>query len=247
MHETGPALGDAFGEALRRCHAAGQRPGTAFEVIERSDGLIGVGDAVRYFGAPATWPWCEREVLPEISGRVLDVGCGAGRHAVALSAAGSEVVGVDSSPGAVEVARDRGVDARIGSATALPGDIGRFTAVLLLGHNLGLLGNAQQAPRVPAALAEVAEPGARLIGSGLDPHATSDPEHRRYHEANRRLGQLPGQVSIRVRHGRLATPFFDYLFCSEAELRDLVDASPWRLAELLPEPGGSYAAIMALR
>ena len=38
--------------------------------------------------------------------RVLDVGCGPGRHALALARRGIEVVGVDHSPEFVQLARD---------------------------------------------------------------------------------------------------------------------------------------------
>src|SRR5262245_14293225 len=40
--------------------------------------------------------------------RVLDVGCGPGRHALALARRGIEVVGVDLSPDFVELARAAG-------------------------------------------------------------------------------------------------------------------------------------------
>ncbi len=78
-----------------------------------------------------------------------------GRHAIALADAGAEVVGVDSSPGAVEVARDRGVDARLGSATEPPEGIGRFDTFLLLG---------QQLPRDHAAAVSLSS--AAIAGSG---------------------------------------------------------------------------------
>lgn len=83
-----PVVGDAFGAVLRECHEAGEQPGTAFEVVERDDGWLGVGDAVRYFATLSGWSLLERQVFAEITGRVLDIGCGAGRHASVLAEAG---------------------------------------------------------------------------------------------------------------------------------------------------------------
>jgi SAM-dependent methyltransferase len=225
-----PVIGDAFGRVLTACWQAGGRSGAAFTVIERDDGHIDVHDAAAYFAGRDAWPEIERRICADVAGRVLDVGCGAGRHAAVLAADGLDVVGVDTSPGAVAVARERGVDARPGSATALPGGIGRFDTVLLLGNNVGLLGSARTAPAVLAELARVTVPGGRLLLSGIDPFDTGDAEHLAYHRWNRERGRLPGQCRIRVRHGRLATEWFDYLFVSEAELRALVDGSPWTVA-----------------
>ncbi|MDG6899020.1 MAG: class I SAM-dependent methyltransferase [Nitrososphaerota archaeon] len=44
-----------------------------------------------------------------MKGKVLDVGCGAGRVALYLQGWGLDVVGVDNSPFALRVARLRGV------------------------------------------------------------------------------------------------------------------------------------------
>jgi SAM-dependent methyltransferase len=103
---------DAFGAVLRACHEAGVRPGVVFEIIERDDGFISAGDATRYFAPVEEWRTLERQACAEFTGRVLDVGCGAGRHASVLTAPGVDVIGADPSPGAVEVAQARGVDAR---------------------------------------------------------------------------------------------------------------------------------------
>ena len=43
-----------------------------------------------------------------MAGRILDVGCGPGRHALWLQEQGFNVTGIDTSPGVVQVARERG-------------------------------------------------------------------------------------------------------------------------------------------
>lgn len=59
------------------------------------------------------------EVWREIDGlfcagdRILDLGCGTGDDALHLAERGAEVVGIDSSVRMVEIARGRGVDARV--------------------------------------------------------------------------------------------------------------------------------------
>jgi ubiquinone/menaquinone biosynthesis C-methylase UbiE len=53
--------------------------------------------------------------------RVLDVGTGTGRAALALATAGAEVVGTDASRAMLEVARSRAAEARL-AITFIPGD-----------------------------------------------------------------------------------------------------------------------------
>jgi SAM-dependent methyltransferase len=249
MQDSVPGLevGDAFGGVLRACHEAGARPGAVFQIVERDDGHIGASDAAVYFTPLEDWPELERQAFEEITGRVLDVGCGAGRHASVLTDAGVGVIGLDSSPGAVAVAQARGVDARLGSASAIPAGIDAMDTVVLFGNGIGLLGSPQQAPVVLAELARVAAPGARLLASGHDPYATTNPIHLAYHDRNRQRDRMPGQLHLRVRHERLTSKWFDYLLPSKAELTDLLRESPWRLVEMRHDHHGGYLAVMQLR
>ena len=52
----------------------------------------------------------------ELRGRILDIGCGTGEHALMAAQRGLEAVGIDSSPAAVEIAkrkaRERGLNIR---------------------------------------------------------------------------------------------------------------------------------------
>jgi SAM-dependent methyltransferase len=242
-----PVDGDAFGLSLQQCWSAGARGGTAYQLVERDDGYLSVIDASTYFAPWSEWPMVERTACALATGRMLDVGCGAGRHAAVLTEQGHQVVGIDHSPGAVLVAKDRGVDAREADVLALPDDLGTFDSILLLGNNLGLLGSREQAPVVLESLARLANPGARLIGSTMDPYATTDPDHLAYHRRNRDLGRLAGQARIRTRHRQVASDWLDYLLLAESELRQLAAQSPWTVRTIYPGSGGNYAVVMEVQ
>lgn len=99
--------------------------------------------------------------------RVLDVGCGPGRHALALAHRGIEVVGVDLSEDFIALARDaataEGLPARfeVGDVRDL-GHEGEFDAVLCLCQGgFGLLGGRDE-PRVFGRIAAAVRPGGRL-------------------------------------------------------------------------------------
>ena len=90
--EDGPRLGDAFGALLLACWERGAAPGEVLEVVERDDGYVTTGDAARYFAEPDVWPRLDRWACDRAHGRVLDVGAGAGRHALLLQERGHAVI-----------------------------------------------------------------------------------------------------------------------------------------------------------
>ncbi|MEU8342644.1 class I SAM-dependent methyltransferase [Spirillospora sp. NPDC048832] len=183
--------------------------------------------AYRYFARPDEWLPCERQAVALAKGRVLDIGCAAGRHMLALTG-DHEVVGIDPSPGAVAVARAQGLDVHIGTVTG-PGDRGTFDTLMLLGGNLGLLGSRESAPTVLGSLTRLARPGARVLAIGHDPYTGATSEHRAYHRRNTERNRMPGHIRMRVRYKAWTSDWFDRLMLSPDELRDLLPGSGWRL------------------
>jgi len=91
---------DAFGLMLRD-HLRGKAGGAILEVDGGSSEPALA--ATVFFSSYEQWAEAEREALKEVRGRILDIGCGAGRHALYFQERGHEVVAVDISLGAVEV------------------------------------------------------------------------------------------------------------------------------------------------
>jgi ubiquinone/menaquinone biosynthesis C-methylase UbiE len=79
------------------------------------------------------------QVIDPAVARVLDLGCGAGRHVVFFAESGCNTAGIDLSDTAVEAARHRirqsglAADLRAGSATSLPWPDSSFDAVVSCG------------------------------------------------------------------------------------------------------------------
>jgi SAM-dependent methyltransferase len=230
---------DAFGHAVWD-HYHGTN---AFEIIERSDGLFAIsGGPAMYLAEPAFWASQEREALERHAhGRVLDIGCNAGRHALYLQQNGLEVVGVDTSPLAVAVAKARGLkQAVVLSIDELPADLGTFDTILMLGNNFGLFANAAKARRLLRRFKAFARPGAALIAESLNVYETKDPDHLAYQAANRERGRMSGQIRLRARYKRFVTPWFDYLMVSPAEMAELVDGTGWRVAAEYRNAGARF-------
>ncbi len=99
------------------------------------------GDAVcmeapeRWFAPPSP---AEQDVLALAAGPVLDIGCGPGRHVLALAADGVEALGIDVSSQLVGMARRRGAAVLEGSIFDAVPNTGNWETCLLLDGNIGI-------------------------------------------------------------------------------------------------------------
>jgi SAM-dependent methyltransferase len=233
---------DAYGRIVWD-HLHGKR---SAEIIERDDGYFDLsGGAPEYFADFKKWPRHQRAAMGFVQGRVLDVGCGAGRCCVYLQKHGHEVVGIDSSPLAIEVCRRRGVkDARVLPVTQLSHALGEFDAILMMGNNFGLFGSRLRARWLLRRLRVLTSTNARIVAESMDIYQTKNPDHLRYHRLNRRRGRMAGQVRLRVRYHQFCSPWFDYLFVSPQEMEDLLIGTGWRVGRYLKSNGASYVAVI---
>ncbi len=85
-----PADGDAFGAALLSHLEHGD---DGLHMIERDDGFVEVASASVYFGDIDAWSATELRAIEMVSGRVLDVGAGAGRATLYLQERGIDARG----------------------------------------------------------------------------------------------------------------------------------------------------------
>jgi SAM-dependent methyltransferase len=94
--------------------------------------------------------------------RLLEVGCGWGELAEWIGrATGAEVVAVDLSPRMVELARERGVDARLGDVQDLEFDDGEFDVVVAA----WMLYHVPDLDRGLAEIARVLRPGGTFVAA----------------------------------------------------------------------------------
>ncbi len=221
--------------------------GDGIEMVERDDGFINafVGGTA-YLSQYRYWPAYQKAAIRFAKGRVLDIGCGGGRHSLYLQEKGHEVVGVDISPLAVRVCKLRGLrDVRLTPITKLGPWLGKFDTILMLGNNFGLFANRVQARLLLRRFLKMTNPGAKIIVESLDIYKRPiQASHRRYHELNRRRGRMPGQVKIRVRYRDMATPWFDYLLVSKKEMREILDGTGWSIRRFFSSKNTPYIAII---
>ena len=103
-------------------------------------------------------------------GTVLDIGCGFGRHAVALAAIGYPTVGIDPSATMIAAARQAAEDANASEVAFTVGtgadltDVDRYDAAICMFTSLGQVGpDGEDNQSMLPAVARAIRPGGRLV------------------------------------------------------------------------------------
>lgn len=233
---------DAYGQMLYSFHKNGE----SFEIFERDDGFIEIGDPSTYFTPYNNWPPHQQKALRYVRGRILDVGCGAGRHALYLQEEADDVVGIDVSPLAVKVCKLRGVrNAQVMSITQVSSKkLGVFDTVIMLGNNFGLFGSFKRAKWLLKRFHSLTSEKGRIIAETLDPYQTTEPAHLVYQERNRKKRRMAGQARIRIRYKKHSTPWMDYLFVSRDEMQKVVKDTGWGIKQFIDSKGSGYVAVL---
>lgn len=235
-------LQDAFGQAVMDFH----RGKGGWAVVERDDGYFDSSEGIDvYFADYRRWPSHQRKAMRLARGRVLDIGCGAGRHALYLQGKSLDVTGIDESPLAIRVCRERGLKrARVASITRIPANLGVFDTILMLGNNFGLFGSRRRARWLLRRFRTLTSDNGRILAESLDPFATKNPFHRKYQKSNVSRGRMRGQVRIRLRYQSYVTKWFDYLLVSRKEMQGIVKGTGWKITRHIESGGPLYIAVL---
>lgn len=178
----------------------------------------------------------ERTALRHCRGRVLDVGAGAGCHALVLQDRGLPVTAIDVSPLSVDTMRRRGVnDAR--TCDFFDDDCGGpFDTVLLLMNGMGVCGRLGRLPLFFERIDRVLADGGQVLADSSDLRYVFEDEDGNF--TPEQNGRYYGEVDFRMVYGKVKGPRFDWLYIDFATLARSAARAGFR-AELLCE-GNHY-------
>ena len=250
-----PSSWELHGRALRDWLDGARN--TFVEVVDDEGEVDRVAVEVFFRGPDELEDW-ERLALAACKGRVLDLGAGAGCHALALQALGLSVTALEVSQDAVEVMQQRGVrDARrttsenwanvalhgkayrpglsesqahalAESAAARAASAQRFDTVLLLMHGAGLAGDLDGLETLLAQARAVLAPGGALIVDSRDPGC----------------GAAVAELHI-VYQGQRGQPF-DWLYLDADTLCDLAREAGFDAERLWHDDGGRHVCRLSV-
>jgi hypothetical protein len=114
----------------------------------------------------------------------------------------------------------------------------------MMGNNFGLFGGRDRARRLLREFARITSADGQIIAEAVDPYDTKDPKHLGYQRFNRGRGRMSGQLRIRVRHGNIIGPWFDYLLVSRKEMKEILAGTGWKIAQILAGKGPGYTVVL---
>lgn len=235
---------DAYGQLIWAYHNGKY----SYEIVEREDGYFDVGKIgpKAYFSKYKDWYGYQKKAMKFVRGRVLDIGCGAGRHSFYFQKKGFDVTGIDTSPLAIKICKLRGLKkARVMSVT----EVGKFKpssfdTIIMMGNNFGLFGNLKRAKSLLKKFHKITSTNALIIAETTDPYKTDNPFHLQYQKLNKRRGRMPGQLRIRIRFQKYIGNWFDYFIVSKKEMKEILKGTGWRVKKFIDSGDPIYIAVI---
>jgi SAM-dependent methyltransferase len=164
----------------------------------------------------------DEELLDGLTGPVLDVGCGPGRHLRALATRGVFALGVDLSPVAVELAVGRGARAIVGDIfSELPGS-GTWASALLLDGNIGIGGSPV---RLLTRIATLLTAGGQVLVEVESPRGAT------------------GSTLLRIERGGQASPWFAWARVAAPGIDAIARAGGFTTTDIWARSGRWFARL----
>jgi SAM-dependent methyltransferase len=228
-----PLMDDLWGRIVLD---ASRDPEVTYD-IRRDDGFLDTGFRPADAELSSAMPPERAEALAFAQGRVLDLGCGPGRCLLWLEERGFEVVGIDISPGALQIARERGArDARLVPIDQVDFPPASFDTAVFTGSTLGVGGGIGIVAKRLARLHPIVRVGGCLITDVREPEATEKPVHQAYHAARKQEGRYPGELRIRLEYACHAGDWFDFTLVNAESVSLAAAHTGWKVREVLGSP-----------
>ena len=185
----------------------------------------------------------EQAALQQAKGHVLDVGAGAGCHALPLQERGLHVTAIDISPLSVETMQQRGViDARQEDFFSFTPDA-TFDTILMLMNGTGIVGTLDNLPRLFERLDALLAPGGQLLIDSSDLRYVFEDEEGNFYPED--FDTYYGEVDYQMVYGKVRGERFNWLYVDFPRLKECAEVMGYR-AELLCQ-GDHYDYLACVR
>jgi SAM-dependent methyltransferase len=185
-----------------------------------------------YFRTYPEMPELEHAALQLCKGNILDIGAGAGSHALYLQAAALTVTALEQSPLSCAVMQARGVaDIICRDVFSFAGK--RYDTLLMLMNGIGLTGSLQGLGRFLQHAYTLLQPGGQLIFDSSDVAYVYDyqlPDPSTYY----------GEIAYQYQYKNFKSAWFNWLYVDRFTLGSMAAAAGWKHALISEDENGQY-------
>jgi len=155
-------------------------------------------------------PKVEQEAMAMAKGRILDVGAGAGCHALALQEAGKDVTAIDISQLSCDAMVERGIS-KVRCINLFDEALeGPFDTILMLMNGTGIAGKLSNMPTLLARVKALLAPGGQLLIDSSDLKYLYENEDGSYDIDL--MADYYGEVDFRMIYKKVKGEKFDWLY-----------------------------------
>ncbi|WP_257667693.1 class I SAM-dependent methyltransferase [Parapedobacter tibetensis] len=208
-------------------------------LIHASYGIIEVMPMEEYFRQPPDFPELEHIAVALCEGNVLDVGAGAGSHALYLQSLGMEVEALEISPKACAVMKERGVR-RVIQHDFFEYRSGKYDTLLFLMNGIGIAGSLDGLKKLLRHCKSLLNAGGQLLFD------SSDIAYLYADGAIEKPQEYYGQIHYQYEYKGLKSPLFNWLFIDQKTLIQLAHADGWVVQVVYEDGNDQYLVRMEL-
>lgn len=192
-----------------------------------------------YFRSPQAMPDLELMALDLCKGKTLDIGAGAGSHALYLQDRGIDVTAIDISEGAVEVMKERGVEkVLVQDIFELKGE--KFDTLLLLMNGIGLVQNIDGLKKFLQHSKSLLNKNGQLLFDSSDVAYL-------YEDGIPELPHYYGEVKCCYEYRRQKSDWFSWLYIDQQTLADIAAEQEFDTEVLFIDESDQYLARLTLK
>jgi SAM-dependent methyltransferase len=153
-------------------------------------------------------PELELLALNEASGKILDVGAGAGTHANYLQNMGKDVTAIDISEGAVTFMKTQGLKSKKINFFDLKDE--KFDTILMLMNGIGIAGTLSNLEKTLAHAKSLLNPGGKILCDSSDiKYLYEDEDGSLWVNLNQ---EYYGNFRFQMKYKKETGPWFDWLY-----------------------------------
>ncbi|MCL6219146.1 class I SAM-dependent methyltransferase [Zunongwangia pacifica] len=183
---------DIFGMAMKAYYFKKDKTPIIVHSPDFDDDEIAIKYLFRNF---SEMPKTEQQALKLAYGDVLDVGCGAGSHTLYLQQKNIKVKAIDTSEGAIDIAKERGVlDAEVKDFYA---ESGKYDTLLFLMNGTGIIGNLINTDNFLNICKEVLKPDGQILIDSSDLSFLEDDEEPNDDLNRKYIGEIDFCISYK--------------------------------------------------